>query len=418
MGWTGHRAEVRKIVNAHRNDFNSDTVRSFMNKFDGGYIGYVKSLGGIFKKYAEWNYPNRNRKIVSKIQFLEICEYVWGLYDIWGVDYSNGSNQGFEYNQYKGAYPFYTRADDSRYERNYAIKQHYTHEVPGIDRMLDPKNGYYAITNCAQGVLQVFKKAGLVEEDISDPAEYPDIWWNRGYHFKEITDSNKLQVGDVMIYATGSIGNKYHIRGWPDNFFHTNVIGEIAKDGTVYCYDSGHGYTHYYDGSCRHYFSLGSWPYDASDWVALRYDLTAKLTNSNFQWVEDKNAKKWHCYEIKDDKTKVELKGWHEVPWTQGVDWFYFDANGEMLTGWHDLKFGKNNSKKGRFYFDSNGAMKTEWQKIGGNWYYFEDVDGYLITNTMKKIKNKWYLFNEDGVMQMGTKTRAVSLNSSGQLIG
>lgn len=412
--WTWHKSATKKIVDAHRHDFDSRTVKDFMNKFDGGYIGYVKSLGGVFTKYAEWNYPTRNKKIVSKLQFTEICEYVWGLYDIWGVDYSNGSNQGFDYNQYKGEGPFYTYADDARYARNYAIKQHYTHEVPGIDKMLDPKNGYYAITNCSQGVVQVFKKAGLVEEDISDPAEYPDMWLSRGYKFKEITNSNQLQVGDVLIYGSGPIGNKYNIRGWPENFFHTNIVGEVQKDGSVCCYDSGHGYTHYYNGRCRHIFKLGESPYDASDWVALRYDLTKNLKDGNYEWKLADG--KWHCWELLENNGKRELKDeWEEIPWSNDVYWFKFNEKGEMLTGWQKLKWSGGTSW---FHFSSNGTMDTGWQYLNKKWYYLDPENGNMYENGLKKIKEKWYCFDANGVMQTGTLTRKVKLSANGQLAG
>ena len=102
-----HKGPTRKIVEDHKNDFNVYTVKDFMNHIDGGYIGYVKSLGGVFTKYADWNYPKRNKRIVSKIQLAEICEYVWGLYDIWGVDYSNGDIHDFEENHYGGGHAFY-----------------------------------------------------------------------------------------------------------------------------------------------------------------------------------------------------------------------------------------------------------------------------------------------------------------------
>lgn len=83
-----------------------------------------------------------------------------------------------------------------------------------------------------------------------------------------------------------------------------------------------------------------------------------------------------------------------------GGPWYYFDAEGRMLTGWQLL----NNqwyylwtvedakAESGRtegamatgwyfdpvyqswFYFDRNGAMATGWREIAGNWYYFNPV--------------------------------------------
>ena len=416
--WTWHKSDTKSIVDAHRHDFNSTTVRKFMENFDEGYKGYIKSLGGVFTKYADWNYPTRNKKIVSKVQFTEICEYVWGLYDIWGVDYSNGCNptdsRGWAYNLYQGEGPFYSSIDTARYARNYALKDLGTGEVPGIDRMLDPKNGYYAITNCGQGVLQVFKKAGLVEEDISDPAESVGTWLSRGYKLKEITNSSQLQVGDVLIYGNGSITNKHHMTGWPENFFHTNIVGEVTKDGSVCCYDSGHGYTYETNGKCRHIFKLGEWPYDAADWVALRYDLTKNLKDGNYEWklVDGK----WHCWELLENNGKRELKDeWEEIPWSNDVYWFKFNEKGEMLTGWQKLKWSGGTNW---FHFSSNGTMDTGWQYLNKKWYYLDPENGNMYENGLKKIKGKWYCFDANGVMQTGTLTRKVTLNASGRLAG
>jgi len=416
--WTWHKSDTKSIVDAHRHDFNSTTVRKFMENFDEGYKGYIKSLGGVFTKYADWNYPTRNKKIVSKVQFTEICEYVWGLYDIWGVDYSNGCNptdsRGWAYNLYQGEGPFYSSIDTARYARNYALKDIGTGEVPGIDRMLDPKNGYYAITNCGQGVLQVFKKAGLVEEDISDPAESAGTWLSRGYKLKEITNSSQLQVGDVLIYGNGPITNKHHMTGWPDNFFHTNIVGEVTKDGSVCCYDSGHGYTYETNGKCRHIFKLGEWPYDAADWVALRYDLTKNLKDGNYEWklVDGK----WHCWELLENNGKRELKDeWEEIPWSNDVYWFKFNEKGEMLTGWQKLKWSGGTNW---FHFSSNGTMDTGWQYLNKKWYYLDPENGNMYENGLKKIKGKWYCFDANGVMQTGTLTRKVTLNASGRLAG
>ena len=416
--WTWHKSDTKSIVDAHRHDFNSTTVRKFMENFDEGYKGYIKSLGGVFTKYADWNYPTRNKKIVTKVQFTEICEYVWGLYDIWGVDYSNGCNptdsRGWAYNLYQGEGPFYSSIDTARYARNYALKDIGTGEVPGIDRMLDPKNGYYAITNCGQGVLQVFKKAGLVEEDISDPAESAGTWLSRGYKLKEITNSSQLQVGDVLIYGNGPITNKHHMTGWPDNFFHTNIVGEVTKDGSVCCYDSGHGYTYETNGKCRHIFKLGEWPYDAADWVALRYDLTKNLKDGNYEWklVDGK----WHCWELLENNGKRELKDeWEEIPWSNDVYWFKFNEKGEMLTGWQKLKWSGGTNW---FHFSSNGTMDTGWQYLNKKWYYLDPENGNMYENGLKKIKGKWYCFDANGVMQTGTLTRKVTLNASGRLAG
>lgn len=49
--------------------------------------------------------------------------------------------------------------------------------------------------------------------------------------------------------------------------------------------------------------------------------------------------------------------------------WYYFDADGHMLTGWYyDLYYQK------WFYLDASGAMVVGWRQIDGKWYYFNPV--------------------------------------------
>ena len=68
----------------------------------------------------------------------------------------------------------------------------------------------------------------------------------------------------------------------------------------------------------------------------------------------------------------------------QAFDWFYFDGNGEMVTGW--ILDG------GRYYYCSplsdgtQGRMVTGWSQVDGAWYYFNPVSdgtrGAMMVNT------------------------------------
>ena len=63
------------------------------------------------------------------------------------------------------------------------------------------------------------------------------------------------------------------------------------------------------------------------------------------------------------------------------VDTYFFDVNGNMITGW--LKTADN-----KWYFFENqktineGKMVYGWRKVGNNWYYFLD-DGSMLVNAM-----------------------------------
>ena len=95
--------------------------------------------------------------------------------------------------------------------------------------------------------------------------------------------------------------------------------------------------------------------------------------NSNWYYY-DKNGNKvtgwykvgsWYLF----NKQGVMLTGWQQV----GGTWYYLGGDGAMRTGWLQLH--------GTWYYlDSSGAMKSGWQQIGGVWYYFKK-DGSMAAN-------------------------------------
>ncbi len=89
--------------------------------------------------------------------------------------------------------------------------------------------------------------------------------------------------------------------------------------------------------------------------------------------------------------------------WING-QYYYFDANGNMMTGWQFIngKWYCLNPAEGSlqgamltgvildplynayFYADASGAMVTGWYQVGANWYYFSPVnDGVHVTGAL-----------------------------------
>ena len=54
------------------------------------------------------------------------------------------------------------------------------------------------------------------------------------------------------------------------------------------------------------------------------------------------------------------------------------------------------------YYLQSSGAMKTGWQKISNTWYYF-DGSGAMVSNGWKWINSKCYYFDKNGKMAADT---------------
>lgn len=86
------------------------------------------------------------------------------------------------------------------------------------------------------------------------------------------------------------------------------------------------------------------------------------------KWVMNEKGW-WYSY---DDGTWPS-NSWVYLPWKDTYQWYYFNSEGYMVTGWHHWQ---NN-----WYYlypqaDGNrGYMFTGWHEIGGKWYYFSKVN-------------------------------------------
>ena len=411
IGFYNLDPDVQKIVETHKNDFNYDTADSYLKKV-GGYTAYVKSLGGVFAKYADFS-----GKITSISQLYDICNYVWGLYMIWGVDYSNGCSWTWDENKWKaylgGVDRYYpSREPTRRFDMNYGCPGFANgDDLPGIDEMLG--GSYYKVTNCGQGVEQALKKAGLIPRSFADPAYYAGTYRAKGYTYKLIKSARDLQAGDVLLFTQGgSIPNRASrstLDNWTPHIAHTAIVGK-RDSKYIYMFDSGHAFT--YEGRPINRREIGDnnvyqWQ---SDWIGIRLDCIAALKRTAEGW--QKKDGKWYFYRsgklvkgwLKDcgkwyflGADGVMVTGWHKITWSKGTDWFWFGPDGAMATGWKKLK------SKGAyrwFYLDQNGAML-----IGGP---------YLLEWNGKK---KWYCFNDDGFMLTGKHKFKVTFDKNGKLV-
>lgn len=111
-------------------------------------------------------------------------------------------------------------------------------------------------------------------------------------------------------------------------------------------------------------------------------------------WV---HGEKGWWYEYADGSYAI---GWKYLPWSQGQNWFYFNKDGWMCTGWiYD---------GGCWYYcdPKTGAMVTGWQKLkwseGEDWFYFEPVagqnQGHAYQDCTETIDGKTYYFDHNCV--------------------
>ena len=65
------------------------------------------------------------------------------------------------------------------------------------------------------------------------------------------------------------------------------------------------------------------------------------------------------------------------------------------------------------YYLQSSGAMKTGWQKISNTWYYFES-SGAMVSNGWRWINSKCYYFDKNGKMVADTWIGEYYVDASG----
>lgn len=115
------------------------------------------------------------------------------------------------------------------------------------------------------------------------------------------------------------------------------------------------------------------------------------------------NVQGWYTWSnkkiyIENGKT---IKGWKELEWTKGKDWFYFNNEGLMVIGMQKLeRLGNINW----YYFDEqNGNMVTGWKSLisieGNKTFYFMPSTGTMVQNSCLTIDDKNYCFDENGYL-------------------
>ncbi len=130
---------------------------------------------------------------------------------------------------------------------------------------------------------------------------------------------------------------------------------------------------------------------------------TAGSGYTDDSWVWDGNG--WKC---KAPDGSVLANGWHQLPYKGSTDWYFFDGQGYMVTGWL--------THEGQTYYlnpeaDGNqGKMCTGWMYLDDTWYYFNEesdgTKGAMLTSGWHYLsyngRMDWYYFDEKGKMLTG----------------
>lgn len=212
------------------------------------------------------------------------------------------------------------------------------------------------------------------------PAQGIKDTWNSATvkHFAKEGDKNPLDEYPTPI--TRENGKKYiTIKAKSFSPFEVSGFSEevVKDDDNTSSSSSGSGGG---GGSRRHvvgggsstnsYSMTGNWVMGANGWTFVKSD--GQLAANTWGWINGQ--------------------------------YYYFDANGNMMTGWQFIngKWYCLNPAEGSlqgamltgvildplynayFYADASGAMVTGWYQVGANWYYFSPVnDGVHVTGAL-----------------------------------
>lgn len=237
--------ETQRIISAHKGDFNCDTCQAYLKR-KGGYIAYLKELGGTFKKWA-----GKTAKARTAVQFQEIAQYVFGLMAIYGFDYNNGNT----YVKWGGGSPYYPSGKTG--DCNWGLIDDLCCN-PGLDKT----------TNCNFGMDSLYYKAGIMPAAIKSSDRFKG---QVAAGMKIIRKKDDLRIGDLVHFFHSEIrsDDPDTWSGWG----HVACVGEIVGT-TVYTYDSGNRFIRSGNFKCKFTVDKNNHPtgtYDNYDgWVGIR----------------------------------------------------------------------------------------------------------------------------------------------------
>ena len=249
------------------------------------------------------------------------------------------------------------------------------------------------------------KDYGLTVDGKFGPASKAKL--DEVYAAKISSNYEKISISTTSPSVKGIrvCGNKVPVCSEPGN---ANKIVGYLNDGNLISCD----YRAWTNGSCFYHYADG------------------RVDGKNLQgWVAD--IGRW-WYLIGNGTLSYQKKQLYKV----GIDTYYFDEDGWMVTGWqqidekwyyfrswggmqYDAVFGvEKDGITDYYYADKNGVMASdEWLKINGEWYYFRDwgarlynafhddgenlyylkSDGKMAHDEWLQINGKWYYFRSWG---------------------
>ncbi|MGN0482581.1 MAG: hypothetical protein ACI4HI_03420 [Lachnospiraceae bacterium] len=64
--------------------------------------------------------------------------------------------------------------------------------------------------------------------------------------------------------------------------------------------------------------------------------------------------------------------GWYQLVWNGVSEWYYFNANGDLISGWF-MDVDGNKYYLHTLHDGNFGRMYTGWNIVDGKWQFFND---------------------------------------------
>jgi len=215
---------TQKIVDAHKADFDCTNYKSVLAKF-GGYDKYIESLGGVFSRYR-----NFNGKVKTIQQYHDICEYVFGLFAIYGFDYYNGN----KYVRWSGGSPFYINGAKGSCNGG---------TIDDLCGLVSKSK----TTCCNWAIDTLLKKMGWLPNGSQQ-------YCTQASYGKLITNKKDLQPGDIVHFYNNKNGvfnpndtSTYGKSGW----HHVVIVWDVTDTKIILA-----------DGGSRMQWNKGKWLYE------------------------------------------------------------------------------------------------------------------------------------------------------------
>ncbi|MCR5214911.1 MAG: hypothetical protein K6E10_10900 [Eubacterium sp.] len=215
---------------------------------------------------------------------------------------------------------------------------------------------------------------------------------------------------------------KNDFKDWHEKYKAEKVRYDWIKDDKGFRYGaSGYDYngeyvTCYLKGDVDWYEDNKTWMTAMIDGKTYRFEADGYLSAEGWFDGGYKDSEGWNsCWKYVTSDGSL-ARGWTEIDGSyyyfdyyynmvtdSVVDGYYLDENGNFMSeGWFNNWFWTD-KEKGEWedewlYINSDGSVATGWNKIGENWYYFDEVDGSMYTN---RVADGYYL-TEDGTLATG----------------